>query len=142
MTPPGFPSYMLGSPGTKKRPKYGAKHTWVCEACLAQHQKKVDQCPLCEGLPIRHFDSKREAQWFCDLKLRERVEDIFKLVLQPRFPIYIEGTRVGEYRADFSFQEKHGYRRVIDVKGHDTPLSAFKRRCVEAAYSVKVEVVK
>jgi hypothetical protein len=106
-----------------KRSKYGAKKTEL------------------DGVT---YDSKAEADYAAELKLREKAGEVGGIEIQRPFPILINGFSVGVYRADFSFiDHKEGGRlRVIDVKGYDTPLSKFKRKCVEAFYRVKIEVVK
>lgn len=90
------------------------------------------------------FDSKAEANYYAALKLRERAGEVSGIELQRAFPIIVGGVRVGEYLSDFAFidHRQDDRLRVIDVKGCDTPLSRFKRKCVEAFYQIKVEVVK
>lgn len=90
------------------------------------------------------FASKAEAKYYTHLKLRERAGEVANIELQQPFPLLAgAGKLVGTYRADFSFDDLiEGRRRVIDVKGYDTPLSRFKRKFVEALYGIKVEVVK
>jgi hypothetical protein len=106
-----------------KRSKYGATKTMV------------------DGIL---FDSKREAAYYSELKIREKAGEITGLALQRPFPIIMGGEKIGKYVSDFAFiDHSRGDRlRVIDVKGFDTPLSRFKRKCVEAFYQIKVEVVK
>lgn len=106
-----------------KRAKYGAKKTEL------------------DGVA---YDSKAEANYAAMLKLRERAGEVAGVQIQRPFPILINGLSVGVYKADFCFidHKEDGRLRIIDVKGFDTPLSRFKRKCVEAFYGVKVEVVK
>lgn len=106
-----------------KRSKYGAKKTEL------------------DGVT---YDSKAEAEYAAKLKLREKAGEVGGIEIQRPFPILINGFSVGVYRADFCFidHKEDGRLRVIDVKGYDTPLSKFKRKCVEAFYRVKIEVVK
>ena len=110
------------------RSKYGAKRTTV------------------DGIT---FASKREAVHYALLKRNERLGLISGLELQPRFPIIVDGSQVRypgsnrpmTYVGDFAFTEG-GQRRVLDVKGFDTPASKIKRAIVEHAYRIKIEVVK
>lgn len=90
------------------------------------------------------FDSKREAAYYCELKLREKAGEVSDVEMQRPFALVAgAGQLVGTYRADFTFHDHvSGSWRVIDVKGHDTALSRFKRKFVEALHGVKVEVVK
>ena len=67
------------------------------------------------------FDSKKEANRYCELKLLERAGKIFDLKLQPRFLLqenfkYKNKTyRKIEYVADFEYTE-NGQTVVEDVK--------------------------
>lgn len=106
-----------------KRSKYGATKTML------------------DGIT---FDSKREAAYYSELKIREKAGEVSGVVLQRPFPIIINGQSVGKFLSDFAFIDhtQEDRLRVVDVKGYDTPLSRFKRKCVEAFYQIKVEVVK
>lgn len=107
----------------KKRNKYGAVKT------------------VLDGIA---FDSKAEANYYAMLKQREKAGEVANVELQRPFALIAgAGKLVGTYRADFTFDDLvEGRWRVIDVKGHDTALSRFKRKFVEALHGVKVEVVK
>ena len=90
------------------------------------------------------FHSQKEASYYRTYKALEKRGKISNLQLQPRFDIVINGKNVGYYKADFKYIEDVkllGVVRIIDVKGHDTALSRFKRKCVEAQYGVTVEIV-
>lgn len=105
-----------------KRSKYGAQKTMI------------------DGIL---FDSKREAAYYAELKQRENAGEVVGVELQRPFTILINGFLVGTYKSDFAFWDVTEDRfRVIDVKGMDTPLSRFKRKCVKAQYNVDVEIVK
>ncbi|WP_245384542.1 DUF1064 domain-containing protein [Rhizobium leguminosarum] len=106
-----------------KRSKYGATKTMV------------------DGIT---FDSKREAAYYSELKIREKAGEVSGLALQRPFPIIINGQSVGKFLSDFAFIDhtQEDRLRVIDVKGMDTPLSKFKRKCVEAFYQIKVEIIR
>ena len=89
------------------------------------------------------FDSKREAAYYSELKIREKAGEVIGVELQQPFTILINGFLIGTYKSDFAFWDNTAGRfRVIDVKGMDTPLSKFKRKCVKAQYGFEVEVVK
>ena len=90
------------------------------------------------------FDSVRERDYYLELKLREKAGEISGIELQRPFPVIVAGVVVGKYKSDFAFidHSEDGRLRVIDVKGHDTALSRFKRKCVEAFYQIKVEIVR
>ena len=90
------------------------------------------------------FDSRAEANYYQLLKEWERRGEISDVQLQVPFPLTAgKGMLIGTYRADFVFMDSaSGERRVVDVKGFDTPLSKWKRKHVRAQYGVKVEIVK
>lgn len=88
------------------------------------------------------FASKAEARHYAELKLLERAGKITALELQPKFPVVIRGEHICDYVADFSYRDEV-QRRVVDVKGVETPVFRLKKRLVEALYPhVKIEVVK
>ena len=62
------------------------------------------------------FDSKAEAEYYFELKLRERAGQIKILEIQPA--VYMTDARI-LYRADFLIEED-GKRVYIDVKGMQT----------------------
>ncbi len=98
------------------------------------------------------FHSKAEAKHYSELKLREKAGEIHDLVLQPAYVMAIvcanpsqprSHTTVGKYIADFRYWDvARSERVVVDVKGHDTPLSKLKRKIVEALYGIEIEIVK
>jgi hypothetical protein len=94
-----------------KRSKYGNKKTIV------------------DGIK---FDSKKEAQRYCDLKMLLNHRDIEDLVLQPRFDICPthkwngKTQRKKSYVADFKYT-MNGVEIVEDVKGMRTALYILKR---------------
>lgn len=96
-----------------RRSKYGAKRTEI------------------DGVT---FASKRESVHYARLKLLEKAGEITQLVLQPPFPIVVNGIKVGKYLADFSYRSKDGVLHVIDVKGMKTPMYRLKKKLVEAIY--------
>ena len=99
------------------------------------------------------FDSKKEAARYQELKLLEQQGIINTLVLQPVYPIVIDGEPVRirsngypngrkvSYIADFSYISESGELVTEDVKGMDTALSRLKRALVESIYGVRVRVI-
>ena len=96
-----------------------------------------------DGIP---FDSKKEANRYCELKLLERAGEISGLELQPTFelqPKYkINGRNVRSltYRADFAYLEK-GQRVVEDVKGFRTEVYRLKKKLFEYKYGIEIREV-
>lgn len=100
------------------------------------------------------FDSKRESAVYAELKLRERAGEISGLELQPTFPLIVDGEPVRglpnkrghrgpplSYTADFAYFDGQR-RRVVDVKGMDTPVARLKRALIAHIYKVEIEVVR
>jgi len=89
------------------------------------------------------FDSKREAAFYAELKLRERAGEVCDVELQPRFPLMVGSEVIGSYRADFAFWDnRENRKRVVDVKGVEP--RGFRRtlKHVRAQYGVEVEIVR
>ena len=94
------------------------------------------------------FQSKKEANRYCELKLLEKAKEIEELKLQPKF-ILQEGFkkdgvtyRAITYVADFSYIHK-GKMIVQDVKGVETEVFKLKRKLFEYKYpDLKLELIK
>ena len=94
------------------------------------------------------FQSKKEANRYCELKLLEKAKEIEELKLQPKF-ILQEGFkkdgvtyRAITYVADFSYIQK-GKLIVQDVKGVETEVFKLKRKLFEYKYpDLKLELIK
>ena len=79
------------------------------------------------------FDSMREAERYCELKMLLKAGKISGLILQPKFRLQ-EGFRVNgkteraiTYIGDFMYEE-NGHRVVEDVKGFETKEFRIKRK--------------
>lgn len=106
-----------------KRNKYGARKT------------------VLDGI---RFDSKAEAAYYANLKIREREGEIGNVDLQrPYVVLSPTGEVVCTYVADFTFWDRVEDRfRVIDVKGVETDVFKLKRKLVRAFLGIEIEVVK
>ena len=85
------------------------------------------------------FDSKREARYFCELKLRVMSGEVRYFLRQ--VPFDLPGNT--KYRIDF--MEVHANDEsvhYIDVKGFETPAFRRSKKQVEALYPITIEVVK
>lgn len=129
-------------------------HVYVCEQCMTWKKGagRPKQCIACGHLNFIHFPSIAEAKRYGQLNLELTHKLITDLKLQERFPLHAAKTseagitcnltKIGEYRADFSYT-RDGVRVVEDVKGNaDTPLSAWKRKHAEAEYGITITIVK
>jgi len=98
--------------------KYGAKKTTV------------------DGIT---FDSKREANRYCELKLLEKAGEITDLELQPKFELQPGFRKNGlkiraiTYTADFKYIER-GKVIIEDVKGHYTQQFELRKKMFEYRY--------
>lgn len=99
-----------------------------------------------KAVPIKidgiHFPSTVEAQHYAELKILERAGEITDLKVHPRYPITINKQLICIVELDFSYRDKQKLPHVDDVKGMDTAVSRLKRKMVEAAYGLKVTVIK
>ncbi len=86
------------------------------------------------------FRSKREAIRYQELKMLERSGKITGLVLQPRYPINVNGQFICTYVADFRYKER-GIVVIEDSKGMRTPLYKLKKKLVEALYAIRITEV-
>ena len=78
------------------------------------------------------FASKREATRYQRLLMLQAAGEIRDLELQPRFPLTINGFRVGTYVADFRYCTRDGRVVVEDVKGVRTPVYRLKSKLLRA----------
>lgn len=90
------------------------------------------------------FDSKREAERYCELKLLERAGEITELRLQPVYelqPAYTDNEnnkqRAITYRADFEYRDPDRGCIVEDVKGMELPDFKLKAKLFRYIYRGK-----
>ncbi|NLB90534.1 MAG: DUF1064 domain-containing protein [Clostridiales bacterium] len=88
------------------------------------------------------FDSKGEANRYCELKLLQRAGEISDLTLQPKFTLQESFKKNGKthraitYIADFQYQE-NGKTIIEDYKGMETEVFRIKRKLFEKRYPDK-----
>ncbi len=80
------------------------------------------------------FDSKKEAEYYCDLKMRLQAKDIKGFCLQPIFML-APGLK---YKADFIVFNNDNTTEVIDVKGYKTKEYIAKKKVFEEKYNLKI----
>ena len=80
------------------------------------------------------FDSKKEAEYYCELKLRVQAGEIESFDLQPAF-ILQDGFKVNgktirpiTYRGDFQINHKDGSVEIVDTKGFRTEVYKIKKK--------------
>ena len=76
------------------------------------------------------FDSKKEYNRYCELKLLEKAGLIKDIKRQVKFELIPkqEGERTVNYVADFVYYDKHGEMVVEDTKGVRTKEYIIKRK--------------
>lgn len=102
-----------GRTATEKRPKYGNVITTV------------------DGI---RFDSKREARYYEQLKLRQQSGEVHFWLRQ--VPMHLPGGT--KYVLDFLVFLRDGSVDFVDVKGRETKEFRIKKREVEHHYPIKV----
>lgn len=91
------------------------------------------------------FHSKREAHRWIELSLLAKTAQIRHLRRQVPYPLHVQAVRLGQYLADFVYEQPSGaawVERVEDVKGMDTPLGKWKRKHLLAEYGIDVVIVR
>ena len=83
-----------------------------------------------------HFDSKKESQYYGNLKIRKQAGEIDFFLRQ--VPFHLPGNVT--YRLDFMEFHSNGEIHYVDVKGFMTQLAKNKIKQVEALYPVKIEI--
>ena len=83
------------------------------------------------------FDSKKEADYYCELKLRLQAREIKGFCLQPVFILAPEL----KYKADFIVFNNDGATEVIDVKGFKTKEYITKKKVFEDKFNLKIKEV-
>lgn len=85
------------------------------------------------------FHSKKEANRFGQLKLLQRSGKISDLRLQPSFDLFVCGTKICRYIADFQYVE-NGLVIVEDVKSSatTTPVYRLKKKLMKAVLKIEI----
>jgi hypothetical protein len=92
-----------------------------------------------DGIP---FDSLAELRRYRELRMLEAAGVIAGLEVHPRYPLVVNGVKVGSYEADFRYVTPEGETVIEDVKGVRTSTYKLKKRLVEALYGIQVVEVE
>lgn len=88
------------------------------------------------------FDSKHEATVYQKLAILERANRIRNLKRQVRLACLVNGAKVCDYVADFTFEEDTGGGNwayvVADAKGYRTPMYRLKKKLVLACLGLEI----
>ncbi len=88
------------------------------------------------------FDSKKEAAYYVQLKLRQQAGEIRDLKRQVQFDLVVRGHHVCAYRADFVYVDCATDKTVVaDSKGYRTSTYALKAKLMQACYGIEVQEV-
>lgn len=94
------------------------------------------------------FDSKAEALYYSELKLREKAGEILFFRTQPRYRLLDGFEKDGkkhrpiDYVADFEVHHLDGSIEVIDVKGYKTDVFKIKEKMFNKKYPHKLTILK
>lgn len=111
-----------------------------CPGCVRKKPHKY-RAVATEVDGIR-FDSKKEAFRYGQLKLLEQAGLIAHLEVHPRYPLTVNGLKVGTYVADFRYAKTDtGELIVEDVKGVRTPVYRLKKKLVRAIFGFEIREV-
>jgi len=96
-----------------------------------------------------NFDSKKEAEFYGQLKIKKNAGLIKDFQMQVRYDIIVNSIMIGKYFLDFLIENNDGSIEYIDIKGKDsktnkfikTGVFALKKRLVEAIYGINISMV-
>ena len=95
------------------------------------------------------FDSEKEANYYSQLKLLERANEIVKFERQVKMPIEINNIHIANYILDFKVYYPDGSVKYVDIKAQDkktkkwitTDVFKLKKKLIEAIYKIKIELI-
>ncbi len=111
----------------------------IPEELERQARKFKNKKPVVDGIT---FDSQKEANYYCELKIQKRAGVIKDFELQPEF-ILQDGFRDSsgkwhhaiKYRADFKVKYPDGREEIVDTKGHKTQVYRIKKKMLLKRYT-------
>jgi hypothetical protein len=83
------------------------------------------------------FDSIKESEYYQELKIRLKANDILGFCIQP---IFILSDSIS-YRPDFIIWNADGATEIIDVKGYKTDVYKIKKKLFEDKFNLKIKEV-
>lgn len=114
-----------------------------------QNQRKSkynNQKTVVDGIK---FDSKKEAEYYCQLKLLKQAGEIRDIGLQQKYTLQPGFEKNGvkyqpiTYIADFVITNNDGTTEVVDIKGVETQVFKIKKKLFEYMYpDLNLKVVK
>ena len=128
-----------------RRAKYGAEPVCACGHTRVYHPRTpVSANCLIKGCECeawqQDYPSKAEAARGAELALLERAGVICNLKRQVRYPLVVNGVRIGEYRSDFEYDDLQTGKHVVeDTKGFATPTYRLKRLLMRACWGIEIQ---
>jgi hypothetical protein len=83
------------------------------------------------------FDSIKESEYYLELKIRLKANDILGFCIQPFFIL----SNSISYRPDFIVWNLDGTTEIIDVKGYKTDVYKLKKKLFEEKFKLKIKEV-
>jgi hypothetical protein len=83
------------------------------------------------------FDSIKESEYYCELKLRLKAKDILGFCIQP---IFILSPSIS-YRPDFIVWNIDKSVDIIDIKGFKTDAYKMKKKLFEEKFKLKIKEI-
>lgn len=93
------------------------------------------------------FDSQLEADYYAELTLRLKANEILSFRLQPKYLLQPSFKKEGktyrkiEYIADFEIKHKDGTIEVVDTKGFKTDVFRIKEKMFHKLYPYKLSII-
>ena len=109
---------------------------WTVEDVL-KHNARIKNTTSKIDIDGIKFDSQKEADYYCELKIRLAAGDIKGFCRQAEF-ILANNTR---YKADFIVFNNDGTTEIIDVKGFKTDVYKLKKKLFEDKFNLKIKEV-
>ena len=82
------------------------------------------------------FDSKKELNRYLILEQMQMKNYISELEIHPKFPLMVNGVKIGRYTADFKYINKEGVEIIEDVKSKVTKTRDYMlRKKILATYN-------
>lgn len=87
------------------------------------------------------FDSKKEAARYIELKHLVRAGQISDLQRQVKFKLEVNGEKICNYLADFTYTNHRGENVTEDVKGILTDVYRLKKKLMKAIHGIEIKEV-
>jgi hypothetical protein len=84
------------------------------------------------------YDSKREMEYAVYLAMMKYARQIKDFEYHKRFPLVVNGEKVGMYEIDFVVHYPDGKIEYIDTKGVKTDVYKIKKKLMHALYGIEI----